>query len=509
MCGNSLIDEFEGIKLFDDRLLTKKQYKVFENDNSIQMSMFGGFQKIIDDLLESLFRMQEILFGEQDDDKKEKLITNVENTIDEIIRAKFNGENNTEGLAKYEECLKQKTKPFFLWKLYFGKIFRENGGFDAVIGNPPYGARFDSMEKEILGRLYNHQCYQLDSYLIFIEQGIRLLKDSGYLGYIIPNTWISNITFRSIRKHIFNNRVLEISHYHKKVFKAVVDTEVLLLKKEPTSNKNISINIYDDKMKREMRTANQDDWKASNGKPINIFVSDDEMKIIKKMEKNSKLTSDIAKVTVGMKPYQKGKGQPKQTKENVEGRIFDKVSVDDVADKKLLRGSDIEKYLNKWNETRWIKYGKWLAEPRYSANFDADCKIVLRQTGDSLIATIDREQFVCMNNMHIIHSVSEDYIIEYLLALINSKLMNFYYQYLNPEKGEALAEVKKTHVEMLKIKKLAKERQQVFKTLVDEIIGKRKQGDEYLQQNNKINQMVYELYDLTDAEIRIVEESVQ
>lgn len=506
MCGNSLVDEFEGIKLFDERLLNKKDYKGSDAETAIQMSLFGGFQKIIDDLLEDLFRKQEALFGEQDNEKKEKLIANIESNIDEIIRAKLNGENNTDGLAKYEECLKQKTKPFFLWKLYFGKIFKENGGFDVVIGNPPYGAKFDSKEKLVLGEIYKHQDYQLDSYLIFIEQGIGLLRDKGNLGYIIPNTWISNITFRSIRKHILSNRVLEISHYHKKVFKAVVDTEVLLLKKEDSSNRNIVIKIYDDKMKLETSAANQDDWIACNGGAINIFVSSDELRVIKKIEQESKSISDIAKVTVGMKPYQKGKGDPKQTKEDVEKRVFDKREQTEDDDKKLLRGSDIEKYLNKWDGTRWIKYGKWLAEPRYSANFDADQKIILRQTGDSLIATIDKEQFVCMNNMHIIHSLSDDYVIEYLLAIINSALMNFYYQYLNPEKGEALAEVKKTHVEMLRIKTIKKEEQNIFKRIVDDVIEIRKQGGQYLDELKKIDRMVYDLYGLTEEEIRIVEE---
>ena len=89
------------------------------------------------------------------------------------------------------------------------------------------------------------------------------------------------------------------------------------------------------------------------------------------------------------------------------------------------------------------------AEPRYSANFNAKEKIVLRQTGDSLIATLDTSQYVCMNNMHVIHMTDQLYNLKFILGLLNSTLMSFYFQCLNPEKGEALAEVKKENVEKL------------------------------------------------------------
>ena len=152
-----------------------------------------------------------------------------------------------------------------------------------------------------------------------------------------------------------------------------------------------------------------------------------------------------------MKPYQKGKGKPKQTEDVVKNRVFDATYQKDETYRPVLRGSDIEKYLIKWDGSSWIKFGDCLAEPRYSGNFDAPEKIVIRQTGDSLISTIDDRQFICMNNLHILHCTSQDYSLKYILGLINSSFMNYFYQCLNPEKGEALAEVKKNHVEQLLI----------------------------------------------------------
>jgi len=164
------------------------------------------------------------------------------------------------------------------------------------------------------------------------------------------------------------------------------------------------------------------------------------------------LLKELCDVTVGMKPYQVGKGIPKQTRAVVKDRIFDATFKKDKTYRPLLRGRDIDRYVTKWNGNRWIKYGDQLAEPRPSAKFDTPEKIVVRQAGDSLIATLDNKQFVCMNNMHTVILRDDKCDLRFILGLLNSRVLNYYFQWLNPEKGEALAEVKKEHVEKLVIK---------------------------------------------------------
>ena len=74
----------------------------------------------------------------------------------------------------------------------------------------------------------------------------------------------------------------------------------------------------------------------------------------------------------------------------------------DKAFRPLLRGSLIQKYAIAWDDDYWISFGDWLAEPRYTASYDAPEKIVIRQTGDSLVATLDRKQFIVRDNLYTI-----------------------------------------------------------------------------------------------------------
>lgn len=206
-----------------------------------------------------------------------------------------------------------------------------------------------------------------------------------------------------------------------------------------------------------------------------------------------------------MKPYEIGKGNPNQTKEIVKNRIYDAEYQVDETYRPLLRGKDTNKYITLWDSKRWIKYGDNLAAPRYSANFDLPEKIVIRQTSDCLIGTLDTQKFICMNNLHIVNSKDEKYNLKYILAIINSKLMNFYYETLNPEKGEVLAEVKKQNVEKLLIKIANNKTQLLFIQRVDEILTFKSQGKNTTALEQQIDDMVYKLYQLTYQEVKIID----
>jgi len=224
-------------------------------------------------------------------------------------------------------------------------MFGVKDGFDIVIGNPPYGVKFSSEEKKLYNALFKHQSYQLDSYLLFLEKGIQLVRANAGITYIIPNPWLTNLKLKKIRKYISNEvTVSGITHYMRKVFDAVVDTEVVLLKKSKPNNNIVNIIIYQDKDKFDSHSIPQQKWQVLNGEPINIFLNEQTEKIIDRMKNNSILLVNICNAYAGMKPYEKGKGTPKQTREMVKNRVYDASYKKNKLHRPLLRGKDIVKY---------------------------------------------------------------------------------------------------------------------------------------------------------------------
>ena len=324
----------------------------------------------------------------------------------------------------------------------FGAIM-EAGGFDAVIGNPPYGALLKQVDKTYLNLHYSFQSYQLDSYQLFLERALRdLVKRDGFFGMIIPNPWLTNLLQTHIRKFVVeNSRIVEIVHFQFPVFpKVTVDTEIVVLQKSNPQGWNTTAAIVEsrdalaDKTGAGIRRIShpQDQWRAAAGTVINIFLDAPAHALARKcLDAGAPLESFCA-INVGIKPYQVGKGKPPQTRKIVASRAYDSHRQVSKLYRAYLRGSDIGRYKIAPLEPRYIKFGAWLAEPRPAANFDAPEKIVMRQTGDSIVATLDTQQYLCLNNMHVLVPTQRDLNLRYILGVLNSRLMNWYYHTLNP-----------------------------------------------------------------------------
>lgn len=413
----------------------------------------------------------------------------------------------------------------FDWQAEFPAIFKA-GGFDAVIGNPPYSYMISAMEQRYFSDHYKHQDYQKDLYLLFLERYHYLLADKGLLGVIISNTWLQSVTLRKIRCYLATHYTWEnILHLPEKVFRAVVDTHVLIFRKgvpQKGASKPLQVFIRTGGkflLSHELARENI----PQNGDPINVVASDRAQELYKKIVCRTQPLKTFCNVFNGVKPFEKGKGTPPQTEQTMKEKPFvHEGSAPDASWVPLLRGSLIHRYKIFWQKDYWIKYGPWLAAPRDPAIFDAPIKIMVRQTGDSIIATLIDVGFVARNNLHILLPKTKNYDLKYFLGLLNSKLMDFFYAFINPEKGEALAEVKKHHVEGLPIHPIdfsevySKESYKKMIELVDRMLKLSKQQSRTPQEKTvldrqiaatdvQIDRLVYDLYGLTEEEIKIVE----
>jgi type I restriction-modification system DNA methylase subunit/predicted type IV restriction endonuclease len=426
----------------------------------------------------------------------------------------------------------------FEWKQEFPKAM-EAGGFDCVIGNPPYGRYPYERDKDYLAARHAHQNYQLDSYLLFMEASLTTqLRRDGLFGMIIPNPWLTNLLQKSMRRFVIQTTCIEqIVHFTFRVFpKATVDTEIVILKNQrPISTHTAFVQVVesidelsappDNSAAKHIRH-NQAKWLGLDGGTVNIFTSGEEEALAKRCLAHAVPLEELFEINVGIKPYQKGKGKPPQTPATVAARPFDSNTPVTKQHRAYLRGADINRYVIAPTERRYIKYGPWLAESRPAANFDAPMKIVMRQTGDSLIAAMDVRQYLCLNNMHVLVPRSNHPSLKYVLGVVNSRLLNWYYHSLNPEVGEALAEVKKGNVAKLPVRTITfsdsadRSRHDRMVSLVESMLvlqeqlaAARLEAERSVVRrqidaiDREMDARVYELYDLTEDEIVLVESS--
>ena len=345
------------------------------------------------------------------------------------------------------------------------------GGFDVVIGNPPYGAELSVEHKKYLEINYMTFEYQVNTYALFYEKGVEILQKGGMLGYITPATFTYQHYFKKLRDFLQKYKHIGISKYFYEVFDDadIGDSVSWLLMKINNDKSSMLIQIC---------KTREDAMKPPVLKKYSSIIKDDSIYVLSETEINisnfyinSKRLGDIVNIIVGVKAYQNGKGNPKQTSEIVKNKVFSADSKVDETYIKCIIGKDFHRYRYVREPSMYLSYGKWLAEPRESAPFFDSGKIILRQTADSIIGHIDNLKRINLNNVYNIGKRDPGYGLKYLLALLNSKLVNFIYQDIAQERGRVFAEVKKVNLVKLPMKITGKDKQNDFIKKVDYIIN--------------------------------------
>ena len=131
-------------------------------------------------------------------------------------------------------------KKAFRWQNEFESIM-ENGGFDVIIGNPPYvfaREKISDFEKIFYANNYHSSEYQFNTFVLFIEKSISLLKENGFLGFIIPNSLLQLSSISRLRQLILEKTgVKQIVNLYGHTFESAnVETVILILQKGHTTD---------------------------------------------------------------------------------------------------------------------------------------------------------------------------------------------------------------------------------------------------------------------------------
>jgi type I restriction-modification system DNA methylase subunit len=421
----------------------------------------------------------------------------------------------------------RKVKPFN-WPKGFAEIFKQ-GGFDVVIGNPPYGATFNNNEKGYLTGKYYVSEGNYESFSFFIEKAFYLLRPNGFLGYIIPDTWFTIKSALKLRKFILQEfEIEEIRMLNENVFKsAKVDVCTFILNKSK-SDKGFKVQIYDkDATELDMTNANYKEVNAFTKKEI---LNDPELSFrFKQNKKSKKLIDKIAKqeftledfclVGAGCKPYEIGKGNPPQSKKMLEGKVYTSSKKVDKSYRLMLRGADIARFYVQKEEDEWLSYGEWLAAPRNPELFN-NPRLLFQSIRNPklkrrLVGTYIDDKSVNNNSITNIILKTPNQSLKLFLGILNSDLINWYFAV-----NYNIVNIDPRYLKMLPIPNIKTENESLKKVIIESVDKLLELYRELLTTGlatkqetiknkidffeSRLNESVYNLYKLTDEEVTAI-----
>ncbi|WP_287713101.1 MULTISPECIES: N-6 DNA methylase [unclassified Microcystis] len=262
---------------------------------------------------------------------------------------------------------------FFQYHLHFRDVFESKGGFDVVVGNPPYvfarnsqDKGFTDEDKKYFYDNFELAEYQVNLYPLFIEKGCSLLNNKGHFAYITPNNWMTINTNKKLRHFILNKSNIKVVNFLAQVFEsASVDSSIIILENH-TSNSTISLLEYTKERSliliKELNSkyfVNQKDYLIN----IESFKEKESIQLLEKIDSKSIQLKFVADVKAGLKAYEVNAGIPLQTKEIKENRAYHAKS--QLTDEyfKYLDGESVGRYYLNWHG-EYLKWGKNLSRRR-------------------------------------------------------------------------------------------------------------------------------------------------
>jgi type I restriction-modification system DNA methylase subunit len=433
----------------------------------------------------------------------------------------------------------------FDWKKEFSEIFkavgparrspdgvdRDAGGFDAVIGNPPYGGEFSGAAIDYLKKQFETFVWRGESYLVFVERAINLLKVGGVFGYIIPDTYLNLGFTESLRRFLLHNtRIAEIVALPSSVFRrATVDTTLLfIVKAQHTTEFHESlalIKVFDKKSpiedigqpNREFTTSVRT-WFEENS--FNVRSDVNETRILSRVERNSVPLSEIAQMFSGIKAYEVGKGSPAQTEVVRDTKPFTSERKRNASWFPLYDGRHVGRYELLWARNNWINYGPWLAAPREPQNFLGEKILIRKIVGRTLIGTYVPDTSYCNTLLFVVKTkrgANVGYL--YLLGILNSGFIGWYFRKkFQISEEDTFPQIMIRDILQFPIPTPDKSLHDRMVEMVEEMLTLHKQLASAKTEHEKtalqrqidatdkqIDALVYELYELTQEEIEIVE----
>ena len=493
MQGNSLLESYKGVDLD----VTSKKLKTGKDTKKTRGVLSLGFeetdvQKTIQDLVKSYFSITDHTLRAQ---RRQQIDKYVKDYI------KVCAEGNHEVQDAVDE-LEIPNDQFFLWHTYFADVF-EQGGFDIVIGNPPYNEVRD-LDKELQESYKKSLFYaqarggRLNLFQFFYPLALYILKSYGICSFITQNSILAEESAIGNRKMIFSDSlVLKVDSFPERdnvrlrVFESVKMSVAILLIRKQTNivDQTFHVNVWKDKFmssKSILKISKQEIMQVYPNDLVIPICDNIRWNILSKMRSVGIFSINAQAGEIDMTKYKSNFSQDKIAYRVVTGAQVLRYRLTDTPS----QGSVL--YLKKVD----------LSESRYAA-FEQERIVMQRITGvDSkirIIATMLPKCTYCANSTNYISGCSNQIDLLYLLGVLNSKSINFFFKQTSTNTNVTSKEIAKFPI-LVNVNSIS-----VITKFVKEILDLKQRMFDTSALENQIDFLVYHLYGLTYDEVLIVD----
>lgn len=481
MQGNSLIESYKGIDLsrISNRLRGGQS-----KSTQLLLGLDSDFSK------KNLQRLMRDYFSVTDHKQKASMRQAINDEVKRLITDFIGG--TASDLNKLDPSANQ---DFFLWHTWFKDIF-DNGGFDIVIGNPPYvniaNIKNDDY-RELLKKSFRSTRNKCDLYAYFIEKAFKLTSDTGIVAYIVPITWKATDSFRKLREIIFKEHsILQIVNLNYGTFDATVKPMILLMTSR--FRKDYIIEIFRENFNPLYEICSQEVISTSD---LSIDTESDltDKELLKSIEKDCITLGNIIKFSRGIKTSNDKRFVGFQHLSNEYKKVF--------------RGRNIRPYSLEWmGEYIWYRPDLMKEKagclPHTKTFFEVPEKLVMQRIGMQLSVAYDDKQnyFLDTVNVSRYESIDKRYSLKYLCGLLNSKVVNFWYH-----RKYQLPTIGGYELDSIPIPRNNSTQHQIIE-IVEKILFQKQQSSltDTSKLERQIDNLVYQLYNLTPDEIAIIEQ---
>jgi len=334
-----------------------------------------------------------------------------------------------EELKKFFADNWRRKKPFN-WKQEF-KDTMSNGGFDMVIGNPPWieSKRMDAPDKSYYEIAFCSMHGQYDIFNGFVEKGLQLLKNGGLLGFIIPSRFVMNPDYEPFREMLLMNaRIIDICDVGEHIFEGVEMPALIMILEKQQDTERRNTNLV--QIRTDVKSLAKSEWKEYSVSQerflgernflFTIYQPPEVDALVSKIEKDS---INFGKLASNARGVEIGKKSPLVSSKAIEAECVP-----------FLVGEEIDRYIILGH--RYLKLGDTSVDYKNPELYRGE-KIIVRKTGTGLRATLDDQDFYVIQVIYVFKPKTKDVNLRFLLGLFNSKLMSFYYftKFGEKEKG--------------------------------------------------------------------------